>query len=459
MKKIKVLFALLVCATVVAFAQDDNVKTDQYGMEVKSKPVKAEMRDGILVFESKDADYKIWFDTRVQADFATFSGVDDDYDAIGNGASIRRARFAIKAQISPNWYGEIDLDFANGIAELKDAIVRYDGIKNVEIQIGNFKESFSMQRNTSSRYLQFMERPMVTYLAPSRHLGAQIKYSIPLIWAAGGVFFQEIAGDEEITNVQDNNKDFGRGTGTSYTGKFVLRPLYKSQDAGLHLGGAVSYRTPKAHDAPGDWGGVRHSTRNSTSINRKKYLDTDVIKGVDHELRYTAEVAGNYKGLRVESAYIGTKVMLKDDSPEVNKSDKSFGGWYAQAGYLLFGGKQRYDYGGAKYNRVQRGKKWGDVELVGRYEYLNLNDFDGGVYGGSAQAYALGLNFWVNNNVKIMLNYQYNDNDRFANGKNKLFVGHDASGNPTKDYTKVVEGKGKAGVDYSMLSMRFEIVF
>lgn len=455
----KTIYLLLVLfVTGSAFAQD-TVKYDQYGMEVESKKIKTEMQDGRLVFESEDSDYQIWLDGRVQADYAGFFGVNEDFDPIGNGASIRRARFAVKAQVTRNWYGEIDIDMANGFAELKDAILRYDGIKNVEIQVGNFKENFSMQRNTSSRYLQFMERPMVTYLAPSRHIGVNIKYSIPLIWASGGIFFQEIAGPEEVTNVQDNNKDFGRGTGESFTGKLVIRPLHKYNDMGLHIGGAVSYRTPKAHDAPGDYGGMRFSTRNSTSINRKKYIDTDVIKGVDHSLLYTAELAGHYKGLRIESAYIGTTIYLKDDSPAANLNDKNFGGWYAQAGYLLFGGQQRYDYGGAKYNRVQRGQKWGDVELTARYEYINLNDFDGGVYGGAGEAFALGLNFWVNNNVKFMVNYQYNNNDRYANGRSRHFSGYDASGQPTKDHTKVVDLKGKSGVDYSMVSLRCEIVF
>ena len=32
-----------------------------------------------------------------------------------------------------------------------------------------------------------------------------------------------------------------------------------------------------------------------------------------------------------------------------------FWGWYAQAGYLLFGGTQRYDANGAKFTRVKRG--------------------------------------------------------------------------------------------------------
>lgn len=456
-KKMFLLTAFLV--TGLAFAQQDGVKYDQYGIEVQSKKLKSEMQDGRLVFESADSEYKLWYDARTQVDFANYFGVNPDYDPIGNGASIRRARFAVKAQVTKDWYGEFDMDLANGIAELKDALLRYDGVKNFEFQVGNFKENFSMQRNTSSRYLQFIERPMVTYLAPSRHLGANIKYSIPLIWASGGVFFQEIAGIEEVTNVQDNNKDFGRSTGNSFTGKIVIRPLYKHNDMGLHLGGGISYRTPKATDATGDFGGMRYSTRNSTSINRKKYLDTNVIKGVDHSLIYTAELAGNYKGLRFESAYIGSNVTLSEDSPLLNKNDKKFGGWYAQAGYLLFGGIQRYDYGGAKYNRVQRGQKWGDLELTARYETIDLNDFNGDVLGGSAEAYTVGLNFWVNNNVKFMLNYQYNNNDRYANGKGKLFVGHDAAGKPTKDYTKVIEPNGKGGVDYSMVALRCEIVF
>ena len=59
----------------------------------------------------------------------------------------------------------------------------------------------------------------------------------------------------------------------------------------------------------------------------------------------------------------------------------------------------------------------------------------------------------------MQVNYQFNNNDRYANGKNKLFVGLDDKGEPTKDYAKVVTAKGKAGVDYHMISVRFEIDF
>ena len=123
----------------------------------------------------------------------------------------------------------------------------------------------------------------------------------------------------------------------------------------------------------------------------------------------------------------------------------------------MFGGRQRYDASGGKYTKVERGRKWGDVELCARYEFCDLNDAT--VFGGSAEAYTVGLNWWVNNNVKMQLNYQYNNNDRYANGKDKLNVGLDAAGNPVKDYTKVATEAGKAGVDYHMLSVRFEIDF
>ena len=417
-----------------------------------------EAQDGILVHRSKnDSGYKLWLDCRVQADGAVFFGAPDYADAIGNGVSIRRARFAVKSQILKDWYGEIDMDMANGVFELKDAIIRYDGIPFTEIQVGNFKEFFSFQRNNSSRYLQFMERPMITQaLAPSRHLGVNAKYANKWLWASSGVFFQTIDNLETRTYVEDANKDFGRDEGISSTTKLVLMPGWNKQDWGLHLGGAFSYRTPKNDDELASTKGasaVRYSTRNTNSINRKKYIDTDEIENVKNTLLYTGEFAGYWKGLRWEAVYMGADVNRIDVATPIN-----LWGWYAQAGWLLFGGRQRYDANGAKFTRPTRGQSWGDLELCARYEYIDFNDK--AVVAGAAQAYSLGLNYYINDHCKIMVNYQYNDNDRYANGKgNKFYVGRDAAGQPTKDYTKVVDASGTAGVDYSMVSVRMEIDF
>ncbi len=424
---------------------------NQYGLEVSTVPLKVEAQDGFLVLYNRKADYRIWFDVRVQTDGAMFWGEPEGADPIGDGVSLRRARFAVKGQLRKDWYGELDVDFANGVLELKDAYMRYDGLRNFAFQVGNFKENFAIQTNTTSRYLQFIERPMATAFAPSRHIGIQANYTIPLFWATAGVFFQPVEDAEVRANVEDNNKDFGRGPGHTFTGKVVVRPLYKMEDASLHIGFAASYRTPKADMSPSKWGAVRISSRNATNINRKKYLDTGNIADVNHEVMMTAELAGHWKGLRWEAAYLADNIHVH------NGTTKHFYGIYAQAGYLLFGGRQNYDAGGAKYTRITPGRDWGDVELCARFDRLDLDSQ--GVYGGAANAWTAGLNYYVNPNIKMMVNYQYVTNNKYANGNGKLIVGHNAAGEPTTNPAEVDASKGSVGVGYNMLSCRFEVNF
>ena len=461
MKKLFLLSALALSMSIAATAQETEV--NQYGQKVKSYPVDAKVQDGILVFQNKAQNYKMWFDVRVQGDAAVFFGYDKNLTQIGNGMAMRRTRFAVKAQLDENWYGELDTDWTSGTPEIKDAYLGFTGVKGLEIKIGNFKENFSIQRNTTSRYLQFMERPMVTYLAPSRHMGVNVKYSMPALWVSAGAFGPALEDAETMTAFQDGNKDKGLDCGMSYTGKVVYRPLHKMKDASLHIGAAISYRNPKTSGAEdGVYNCVRYSTRNTTSINRKKFLDTDIIKYLDHELAYTFELAGHYKGLRWEGAYIA-RLPYVDASKSPLTDITPAWGWYAQAGYLLFGGKQNYDAGGAKYTRVNAGKEWGDIELCARVEYLNLN-ISKYCMGGSAYAYSLGLNFHVTRNVKFVVNYQYNDNDIFANGKGtqngkdqgKYYTGYNKEGKVTDYPGDIASG---TGIDYHMLACRFQVAF
>ena len=495
MKKLLLSLAL-VCFGMGAYAQDAEKAVNQYGQEVQSLPVEATVQDGILVFQNKNANYKMWFDVRVQADAAVFFGAPDYADKIGNGMSIRRARFAVKAQLGQGWNGELDTDWTSGTPELKDAFVSYTGVKGLEFKVGNFKENFSIQRNTTSRYLVFMERPMVTSLAPSRHLGFNVKYYRKHFWLSAGLFGPALKDSEAMGFMQDYNKDYGMSEGLSYTGKFVVRPI-NNEDASLHIGAAFSYRNPKTTEfkvkdfeelieededivAGLDEGkfseldvfGGAMDSRNSTDINRKKYVNSGDLIGLDHETAWTVELAGHYKGLRYEAAYISRTAHMNKAVNEVVYGDEGFktftgNGWYVQASYMLFGGTQAYDAGGAKYTRTTSGRSWGDLELAARFQTMDLNDakfqdgdFVSGITGGKANLYELGLNYYPHKNIKIALNYSYIDQDKYANGKGgdkgKFYVGYDADGKPTKKSSEVV---GKGGVDYNMIAMRFQVAF
>ena len=86
MKKVFLLSAALLAFAICAGAQDqEEVQYNQYGQKVESLAIDARLQDGILVFQNKAANYKMWFDVRVQGDAAAFFGYDKNLVSIGNG--------------------------------------------------------------------------------------------------------------------------------------------------------------------------------------------------------------------------------------------------------------------------------------------------------------------------------------------------------------------------------------
>lgn len=451
------LFFLFIFFTYPLFAQYEqktDERYDQYGKKVDRIALNSELRNGILVIEAPNQDYKLWYDIRVQTDGQFF--FNDQMNPIGDGFSIRRARFAVKANLTKNWFAELDINVSNGALELEDAIIQYNFNKKLiglSTRIGNFKEQFSMSQTASSRYFNFMERAMVVNtFAPSRHLGWDLSYNAPFFLVSSGIFFQEVKNLETLTYVQDNNKDYGRDQGYSLTGKFVLQPFGENKNYGIHAAYAYSFRTPKTDVDPNKYGMARFSTRSLSSINRKKYLDTDLIPYLKSEVVSNIELAGFYQGLGFQSEIIQNKTYRKNNLETLN-----FNGFYLQAAYLLFGGNQFYDKAQGEFTQPNTGQKWGDVELTLRYDFINLNDK--AIMGGSAEGYTAGVNFYASRNFKFQLNYSYLNHDRYANGKGKLYVGHAINSTLTKDPTKVVDAAGKAGNDYSQLGIRCEINF
>ena len=82
MRKITFILALMLLAVPAALAQKATTKYNQYGVAVQSDRLDVEAQDGILVMESPNSSYKLWFDIRAQADGAVFFGAPDYADAI-----------------------------------------------------------------------------------------------------------------------------------------------------------------------------------------------------------------------------------------------------------------------------------------------------------------------------------------------------------------------------------------
>ena len=472
MKKLLILFAIVLSSLLAtnnlsAQYKYDTTYVNQYGVAVEHHMLNPETWNGIISFQSKDKGYRMWLDNRVYVDGAYYFDK-NTYNPIGNGVTIRRARFAVKATIDYHWYGEIDLDFAYSKLEMKDMIVGYDFGKrddifsNIRIKAGNFKEGFSMEETTTSRYVTFIERSFMSKMTPSRHLGLQLtkfgKLGINYLFI-GGVHFQDVGGAEEVLVSQARNKKAGMDEGYSLTGRLVLMPILNN-DMVLHLGVAGSYRTPKT-----SWitpTGYRVSSRAMTSINRKKYLDTDVITNADHVTLTGLEFAFAWHKFMVQGEYTINNIFGTDVN-DVKGIDKAhLEGAYAQIGWILFGGNYQYNRAEGEFTQINTGvekRKFGALELAARYDYISLNDFDAKVYGGGGNGYTIGLNYYATHNVSFKLNYSYVDFDRYANYREKLYIGYDSKGNLTKDSFKVDASKGTPGERFGMIQIRCEIDF
>ena len=424
----------------------------QYRTPTDPKP------SGLRVFTTRGESFTLWLDGFADLDGSYFFGYYEDYDSIPNGGTVRNARLGLRAEVADGWTGVFEADFSRLKPRITEAYIQYSGIRNLNITAGHFESLFSMEGAVRPREQAFQEKPMViSAMVPVDLLGIQV--STNQYWFLGslGVSFDK-------TSYQRQNPEADSILTTSFDSrtviaKVVAMPFVNNKNVGLHIGVAASYKFPAKDPVSGSYPFIRYRQGNVAYINRNQYLDTYVIKNIKSQYLFNGQAGFYYKGLRLQGEYLYNMTNLAKPLSGVEGpvSVLHFKGFYAQAGMLLFGGRQRYDNTTGLFMNPSRGRKWGDVELLARYDHLDLN-YDP-IKGGASQNYTAGINYYINDHVKLMVNYIYTDNDRYANGAGQFLIGHDAYGYPSKDYSQIIEVARKAGVDFHTVSLRFELTF
>ncbi|HBG53889.1 MAG TPA: hypothetical protein DDW70_06740 [Rikenellaceae bacterium] len=424
----------------------------QYRMATEPEP------SGIRVFTTADEAFTLWLDGFVHLEGGVFFGYYEDYDPIPNGGVVRNARLALKTAFADGWSALFEADFSKLKPRITQAFIQYSGIHNLYIKAGHFESLFSMEGALLPREQAFLEKPMViTAMVPVDLLG--IQFSTNQYWFMGSL---GISFDKALYPRQNPKADSiltASFDSRSVMAKAVAMPFVNRKDLGLHLGAGASYKFPVKDPVTGSYPAIRYRLGNVSYINRHQYLDTYVINNIRSQFLLKGEGGFYYKGLRIQGEYIHNMTNLGKPLTGVDGpvSVLNFKGFYVQSGFLLFGGRQRYDTTTGLFMNPSRGRKWGDVELLARYDYLDLN-YDP-IKGGASQNYTAGITYYINDHVKLMANYIYTDNDRYANGAGQFLIGHDAYGYPSADYSQIIETIREAGVDFHTISLRFEVTF
>ncbi|MHC4477615.1 MAG: OprO/OprP family phosphate-selective porin [Planctomycetota bacterium] len=384
----------------------DKALADRPHRQLKPTDLRAFWKDGLRL-ESQDKDFQMriggqffhdWMwaseDDNIKADTAVPVGGDPLGDQ-QDGAEFRQARPYIAGLLYGNVGYKLQLEFAGGDADLKDAYIALTDFPLAHLKMGHFKEPFNLEELTSRKCITFMERALPTAFTPARNVGVML-YDTALgqrmTWA-GGLF----------RDADDNGSVEDDGA-YSLTGRVTALPWYDPQAASLlHVGAGVSLRNTSAQTE-------RFSSRPEAHL-FDTIVDTNSFASDHVEL------------LGLEAAWVDGPFSLQGEYIFADADDPggsaNFDGYYIQASYFLTGEHRPYKPSAGAFDRLRPKENFGfgggtgAWEVALRYSELDLND--GTINAGELDNVTAGLNWYVNPNTRVMWNYVHTAKDSVGN--------------------------------------------
>lgn len=348
-------------------------------------------RNGIHL-DSANKRFRLKIGGRINNDWAWFDE-DSDFGDVENNTEFRRARLYVEGLIYERIRFKTQYDFIDGDTEFKDVYMELTKIPRVgNLRVGHFKEPFSLEYATSGKYLTFMERAL-SNLTPERNTGIMLHdhaLDERLTWAIGAFRASDDFGASAGIDGDDDQYNL--------TARLTGLPWYENEgERLLHVGLSYShkflsddvYRISKIPEA--NLGPIVASTGDILS------------DGVDL--------------LNPELALVLGPLSLQGEYSKafVDGSNLDFEGFYVQASYFLTGEHRNYKRTAAAFSRVSPHRDFdghgglGAWQLALRYSELDLDD--GGIAGGDVDDITVGLNWYLNPNVRVMLNYVRSDDE------------------------------------------------
>ena len=344
---------------------------------------------------------------------------------LNDGTAFRRLNLGMLGTVFKDWDYVVSLDFSGGgspeAPTLDEAYLAYMGWRPLTIRAGAFSPPQTFEDTVSSNDIVFMERPSAVSIATGVAAGSARE-------AAGLQYY----GERWFAGAYYTGASYGTGDTTDQQAAGVGRLaglVLKDADYNLHLGASGSHVFRPNGGATGAAAGARSTIqlrdRPELRIDHNRLIDTGAVPS-DGAHVWGLEVAANWRNLQVQGEYLGYHIDT-DRLPPLASPDLDFHGYYGQVSWLITGETRPYSISKAAYGGVRPARPFslngggGAWELAYRYSYVNLNDKDvggvpiatsGGVRGGEQKIHTVGVNWYVNNNVRFMLNYLHVDVDR-----------------------------------------------
>jgi phosphate-selective porin OprO/OprP len=333
---------------------------------------------------------------------------------------LRRVRPTLEGTLGGIYDFRFTPDFAGGRAIILDAFATARLQPWLAVTGGKFKVPVGLERLQSANDMRFVERAFPTSLLPNRDLGVSIGGDLfdgVVNYSAG--YYNGVSDGGSSDAIGDVDTD----TAGDYAARLYFTPFANAESfalrgLGFGIGGTfnsvtgdpanpllASYRTP------GQQTFFRY--RSTSTANPGPYADGERVRW-SPQFYYSL---GRF-GLLGEYAVV-EQDLTRTTTAGTRSDTVETTAWQIAGHWFLTGEEQAFK--GFKPNSVFSIKNgtWGAWELVARYHELEVSDeaFAGGsasfadpaAAASQATAYGIGLNWYLNENLKWVLDYEKTD--------------------------------------------------
>ena len=362
---------------------------------------------------------------------------------LDDGVNVRRARIGVLGKFFGDWNYALIYDFGGssdgfggtasaggvpvgfvaggGTSGIENAFLSYTGLKpfggQLAVEGGIMDIPYTLDEATSSNDIVFMERASSGVIAQNIAAGDfrstfGTRWYTDTFWIGGYVTGPTTGAIHSASSINPPGTSEQVGAVARAAGQIISGNAYS-----LHLGADAQWliRAPRNEITGAQT--LTLNDRPELRIDPTTLISTGALAGVSGAQVYSVEAAGTYGPLFVQGEYFWYNVD-RDNDPAPLSSVK-FDGGYVQAAYALTGESRKYNPASASYGGIVPSHPfsltengWGAWELGGRVSMMNLNNQLGtanGVAGGKQLVYTVALNWYVNRNVRFMLDYLHGD--------------------------------------------------
>ncbi|MES2308623.1 MAG: porin [Verrucomicrobiota bacterium] len=389
---------------------------DENAEAVKKETPVITASDKGFAITSADKNYSLRMRGLLQVDSRTF--LDDG--GINNNDSflLRRARLIFQGSLGKYFDFYLVPEFGGGNASTNAAtntsnvsiLDAYGVVKfsdAINLQFGKFKSPVGLEQLQSDANSFFSERSLATNLTPNRDIGFQLQGSFldKTINYAAGIFNGVADNASTQPNVDfDDEKEFA---GRVFFHPFKTTSIDELQGLGVGFGGSWGNSGDRSNAS-----GTGLTTGYRTDGQQTFFSYSNVTADGDH-YRWSPQGYYYYGPFGFLGEYVVSSTDVRGTTGVLKQTNIENKAWQVAASYVLTGENASYEGVTPRRNFDLKAGTWGAFEIVGRYGELEIDReaFERGfasttgASASGAQAWAGGLNWYLNKNVRVNLSY------------------------------------------------------